>query len=58
MLTNDLLMNSGKHGEACCSHSLHREQSTAHCEVVRFRLARVEKLRKKRKESLLEESQW
>ena len=48
MLTNDLLANSGNHGEACCSHSLHREQSTAHCEVARVRLVRVEELRKKK----------
>lgn len=47
MLTNYLHVNSRNHGEACCSHSLHREQSTAHCEVVRFRLARAEELRKK-----------
>lgn len=49
MLTNDLPVNSGIRGAACCSHSLHREQSTPHCEVVRFRLARGEELRKKKK---------
>lgn len=49
MLTNDLLANSGNPGEACCSHSLHREQSTAHCEVLRFRLERVKELREKNK---------
>lgn len=47
MLPNDLLANSRNHGEACCSHSLRREQSTAHCEVVRFQLVRAEELRKK-----------